>query len=221
MKRMIQGILLAASLMWGGAAFANDQAPKGSQARAAQGDTVERLGFTVPTEEKAFLERLHHINQMEIDAGKLAQQNALSQEVKAYGEMLVREHTQADEKLMTYARSKGLKLSKPKPMNATERKAMEAQKAKMEELRALRGQPFDAAFLATMLGDHDLALGKVLAGQLHFTQLEVSSLLQQHAQAITRHRQQAHTLLERIGPGAAAGVGGAGDFGQEPEEVNP
>jgi putative membrane protein len=231
MKRMIQGLLLAGSLVVGGAALAQSAqgtTPGTTQGGAAQGTTpgqtmqaskptpkggmIEHMGFMVPADEKAFLERLHHINQMEIQVGKLAQQNGQSQDVKSYGEMLVTDHSAADEKLMAYAQGKKLKLGSPKPLNEVERKAMAAQKAAVEKLQALKGQPFDADFLAHMVGDHDMALGKVMAAQQHFTSAELSPLLQQVTQSVSRHRQQAHTLLGRIGPGATMGVGGAGDM---------
>ena len=233
MKRMIQGLVLAGSLVVGGAAFAQGNVQGGTQ--GAQGGTmqggtqgqpmggkgtvkggmVEHMGFMVPADQRAMLERLHHINQTEIQLGRLAQQNAMSQDVKSYGEMLVRDHTSADQRLMSFAQQKGLKLSQPKPMNDMERKVMAAERAAMEKFRVLKGQPFDAAFLAHMVGDHDMALGKVMAAQQHVTDAGLTPLLQQITQSVTQHRQQAHTLLGRIGPGAAAtGVGGAGGMDQ-------
>jgi putative membrane protein len=115
--------------------------------------------------------------------------------------------------VLAYAQQKGFKLADmPKPLNEVERKAMNAEKAALEKFQVLKGQPFDACFLAHMVGDHDMALGKVMAGQQNFTDAAVTPLLQQHAQFITQHRQQAYTLLGRIGPGSSVGVGGSGDM---------
>jgi putative membrane protein len=219
MKRMIQGLVLSASLVVGGAALAQSNMQGGTQGgQMMAGKTtpkgmVEHMGFMVPADPKAQLERLHHINQHEIQLGRLAQQNGLSQDVKSYGEMLVRDHTAADERLMSYAQQKGFKLSEPKPMNDVERKAMDAERASMEKLRVLKGQPFDASLLASMVGGHDMALGKLMAAQQNVTDAGMTPLLQQHTQVVTQHRQQAYTLLGRIGPGSSAGVGGAGDMG--------
>ena len=217
MKRMIQGLVLSASLVVGGAALAQGSMQGGTQGQTMAGKTtpkgmVEHMGFMLPADPKAQLERLHHINQVEIQLGRLAQQNAMSQDVKSYGEMLVRDHTAADERLMSYAQQKGFRLSEPKPMNDIERRALDAERASLEKFRVLKGQPFDASFLAHMVGDHDMALGKVMTAQQNVTDAAVSPVLQQHAQVITQHRQQAYTLLGRIGSGASAGVGGAGDM---------
>jgi len=227
MKRTIQGFLLAGSLVLGGSALAQGTATQGSMQGGTQGQTmkdanakagkpmakggmVEHMGFAVPADEKAFLERLHHINQTEIALGKVAQQNGQSQDVKSYGDMLIKDHTAMDQKLMTYAQTKGHKLATPKPLNEVERKAMAAEKAATAKLESLTGAAFDACFLAHMVGDHDMALGKVMAAQQSFSQGEVATLLQQTSQSVTSHRQQAYSLLGRNGPAAGTATGGAG-----------
>jgi putative membrane protein len=224
---MIQGLVLVASLV-GGAALAQSNmqgGTQGTQSGTMQGNTmqggkttpkgmVEHMGFMAPADPKALLERLHHVNQEEIQLGRLAQQNGMSQDVKSYGEMLVKDHTSADEKVMSYAQQKGFKLAEPKPMTDVERKAMDAERANMEKLKLLKGQPFDASFLASMVGGHDMVLGKLMAAQQNVTDTGMTPLLQQLTQAVTQHRQQAYTLLGRIGPGSSAGVGGSGDMGK-------
>ncbi|WP_224367920.1 DUF4142 domain-containing protein [Hyalangium versicolor] len=223
MKRMIQGLLLAGSLMVGGSALAQantqGQASKDTSATpgksAAKGGMVEHLGFKVPADEKAMLERIHHANQQEIQLGKLAQQNAQSQDVKSYGDMLVKDHTSADQQVMAYAQKKGLKLGEPKPLDDVERRSMAAGKANMEKLQVLKGVPFDACFLASMVGDHDAVLGELMAGQQSATDAGLTPLLQQLATSVTQHRQQAYSLLGRNGPGATSGVGGSGDVGSD------
>jgi putative membrane protein len=187
----------------------------------AKGGVVEHMGFIVPADEKAFLDRLHHINQTEIRLGKLAQQNGQSQDVKSYGEMLVRDHTANDQKLSTYAQTKGHTLAKtPRPLDDMERKAMTAEKAMIEKLETLKGAAFDASFLAHMVSDHDMALGKVMAAQQNFTEGEVATLLQQTSQSVSSHRQQAYSLLGRNGPAVGMGVGGAGTGSSTTGELN-
>ncbi len=223
MKRMIQGFLLAGSLVVGGAALA-----QGSQAGAQHGGTsaqagagmakggmVEHMGFKAPADEKAFLERLHHVNQEEIKLGKLAQQNGESQDVKSYGDMLVKDHTSADQQIMSLAQQKGLKLAEVKPMDDVERRVMAAERASMEKLQVLKGQPFDSCFLANMVGDHDGVIGMTMAAQQGITDTALTPVLQQVSQTLIKHRQQAYTLLGRIGPGSSAGVGGAGEMNKD------
>jgi len=239
MKRTIQGFLLAGSLVLGGSALAQGSAPQGGTQGGTQGSTagsmqggaqgqamkdanakggkmaakggmIEHMGFMVPADEKAFLDRMHHINQTEIKLGQLAAKNGQSPDVKSYGEMMVKDHTTMDQQLATYAQTKGHKLATPKPLNDVERKAMAAEKAAMDKLQSLTGAAFDACFMAHMVGDHDMALGKVMAAQQNFTGGEVATLLQQASQHVSAHRQQAYSLLGRISPAAGTATGGTG-----------
>jgi putative membrane protein len=212
MKQTIQGFLLAGTLVLGGAALAQDNAM--GKGAAKKGGTTELRGFVVPNDEKAFLERLHYTNLKEIKLGQLAQQNATHPDVKSFGEMMVKDHTAADQKLMTMAQGKGLKLADmPKPLNDMEKKAMAADKANQEKLQALKGEAFDACYMSLMVGDHDETLGKVMAGQQGMTgNMELTGMLGNVSQSVTQHRQQAYSVLGRLGP-QATGVGGTGDMG--------
>jgi len=206
MKQTIQGFLLAGTLVLGGTALAQ-QAGRSQEGKKG---TAEVRGFVVPTDEKAFLERLHYTNQLEIKLGQLAQQNSTNPDVRSFGESMVREHTAADQKLMTLAQGRGLKLSDmPRPMNDMEKKAMAADKAIMEELQALRGEPFDSCYISGQVGDHDATLGKLMAGRQAITgNAQLTSLLDEMTQRIAQHRQHAYSVLGKLGQGM--GVGGAG-----------
>jgi putative membrane protein len=110
MKRTVQGILLAGSLVLGGGALAQgsaqgqaqradksmaggaDKAQGGAQMGATKGQKgmAEYMGVMVPTDPKAFLERMHMVNQMEIKLGQLAETNSQNEDVKALGREGVR-----------------------------------------------------------------------------------------------------------------------------------
>lgn len=204
MKQTIQGFMLAGTLLLGGTALAQQSG------KETKKGTAELRGFVVPTDEKALLERLHYTNQMEIKLGHLAQQNSQNPDVKSFGEQMVREHTAADQKLMTLARGQNLTLSDmPKPMNDMEKKVMAADKAVMEELQTLKGEPFDSCYISGQVGDHDATLGKLMAGRQAITgNAQLTSLLDEMTQTVAQHRQQAYTVLGKLGQ--SMGVGGAG-----------
>lgn len=214
MKRMIQGFLLAGTLILGGSALAQGK----SQDKGMKG-TADVRGFVVPTDEKAFLERLHYTHQQEIKLGQLAQQNSTNPDVKSFGETMVRDHTDADQKLMSMAQTRGLKLADmPKPMNDMEKKALAADKANMEKLQTLKGEPFDSCYMSTMVGDHDDTLGKLMAGRQALSgNAQLTSMLDNLTQTISQHRQQAYSVLGKLGQGMM-GVGGAGGGTQKGTE---
>lgn len=218
MKRTIQGFLLAGSLVLGGTALA--QEAKGGKAMA-QGGMVENRGFKVPSDEKAFLERIHYINQSEIKLAKLAQQNSNNPDVKSFADGMVKDHTAMDQKVMSYAQQKGLKLADmPKPLNDMEKKSMAADKATMEELQVLKAEPFDSCYMANQVGGHDAALGKLMAGQKAFTEGQAATLINESIQTVAKHRGHAYSVLGKLGQSMTMGVGGAGSTGTEQGSMN-
>ena len=177
---------------------------------STQGAGMANVGLTIPKDEKAFLERLHHANELELRLGKLAQEKAQSQQVKDYARMMVEHHTTADQELMQHAKTQKLTLGKPQPKGNAEVKMMAAHKATEAKLRALDGMAFDMAYMTAMLGDHDMTLTKVMLGEQQFTaKPELTQMLTKLRPQLTQHRDQAYQLLGQLKPGAAA-VGGSG-----------
>jgi putative membrane protein len=211
MRQMIQGVLLASTLVLGGTALAQQGAQGQGRGMATKGGVAEHRGFMVPTDEKAFLERLHYTHQMEIKLGRLAQQNASHPDVKSFAEQMVRDHTQADQQLMSMAQGRGMKLSDmPKPMSDLEKKVLAADKANMEKLQALKGEAFDSCYMANQVGMHDDTLGKLMAGrQALGGNAELTTMLGELTPRVVQHRQQAYSVLGKLGS-QGMGVGGAG-----------
>jgi putative membrane protein len=217
MKRMIQGVLLASTLVLGGSALAQQGTQEHGKGAMAKGGTAEHRGFMVPTDERAFLERLHYSNQMEIKLSQLAQQNASNPDVKSFAEQMVREHTAADQRLMSMAQGRGMKLSDtPKPMNDLEKRAIAADKADLEKLQALKGEAFDSCYMANQVGQHDETLGKLMAArQALGGNAELTRMVNELTPHMAQHRQQAYSILGKLGP-QSMGIGGAGsDMGQQ------
>ena len=210
MKQLIQGVLVTGALVLGGTALADTKT-----ATPTKGGTTEYHGFTVPSDAKGFLERVHHANQDEITQAKLAQQNSQNPDVKDFAAQMIKEHTDADQKVLDLARSQKLTLGEPKPINDAEKKAMAADKATLDKLQALKGEPFDGCYMATQLGAHDAVLGKLLAGkQAASTNSALASLIDELIPAVSTHRQHAYTLLGKLSPLQAdngMNVGGSGD----------
>jgi len=86
---------------------------------------------------------------MEIELGKMAQEKASSQRVKDFGAMMVRDHTEAANKLKQIASNKNITL--PAQMGDKEMKHV-------EDLSKKTGKDFDKAFMDMMLDDHKAAI---------------------------------------------------------------
>jgi len=226
MKNTIQGIIVTASLLTGGLALAQAPSnpttvtgagsPPAGQAMKAEKGMGDFQGFMAPKDEKALLDHLHYANQQEIKLGQLAEKNAQSPEVKSFASMMVKDHTAMDQKLMDYAKSKGLKVADmPKAASDVEKKMMAQDKATMEELQALKGAAFDSCYMAGQVGDHDALLGKVMAAKQAMPTMDpqMTAMVQELTTRVPQHREQAWNILGKLDDGMAMG-GSGGTMGR-------
>lgn len=82
---------------------------------------------------------------MEVQAGNVAQQNAVNQRVKDFGNMMVQDHSQANNELKTLASAKGITL--PDSLASDKAKHIDA-------MKKMTGKAFDTHYVSMMLDDH-------------------------------------------------------------------
>jgi putative membrane protein len=88
---------------------------------------------------------------MEVEAGNVAQQNAMSQRVKDFGAMMVRDHSKANDELKSFASSRGLTV--PSALPADMQKHLDA-------MKKMTGKAFDQHYVSMMVQDHNEDIGK-------------------------------------------------------------
>lgn len=88
---------------------------------------------------------------MEVEAGRLAEQSAQNARVKAFGAMMVRDHSAANSELMALASARNITL--PDSM-------MEKHKSHIEKLRTATGRAFDKEYMSMMVMDHNEDVNK-------------------------------------------------------------
>ena len=104
----------------------------------------------VSKKDQDFLTKAAAGGMYEVEAGKLAQQKGMAPEVKSYGEMLVKDHSAANEELKGLAGTKGVALPAALPTD---------KQARLDKIG--RAKAFDKEFLKEVgLDDHkkDIAL---------------------------------------------------------------
>jgi putative membrane protein len=82
----------------------------------------------------------------EVELGKLAEQNAQSEQVKKFGQKMVQDHSAANQKLEGVARMKGIEL--PQQLDAEHQQAL-------DRLSKMRGAEFDRTYMQDMVKDHN------------------------------------------------------------------
>lgn len=97
-----------------------------------------------------FVRRASSASLTEIALGKLAADQASSNDVKKYAERMVADHTKANESLGKLAGSKGVQIAvAPEP----------AQQQDIDRMKGLDGAKFDRAYSDAMVRDHKLVTG--------------------------------------------------------------
>jgi putative membrane protein len=95
---------------------------------------------------QAFLKKAIQGNFAEVEMGKLAQQNGQNDNLKKLGQMLIDDHSAANQKAMEAAKSMGV--TPPDGPNAK-------QKADYDKMSKMSGAQFDHDFAAHMVADHE------------------------------------------------------------------
>ncbi|HUH93360.1 MAG TPA: DUF4142 domain-containing protein [Casimicrobiaceae bacterium] len=96
--------------------------------------------------ERRFIEQAAQGGMAEVEMGQLAEQRAQSPEVRAFGQRMVRDHSEADAKLDQIAGSKGVSI----PAGLDEKA-----QSQYDRLQKLAGARFDREYMATMVSDHE------------------------------------------------------------------
>jgi putative membrane protein len=123
------------------------------------------------------LSDLHHANQMEIHMGKMAKEKSQSSDVQAYGDKLVKDHQDADDKVLKIAKDDGITLLAPADQGMMAKMESSKGENKMADLSAKSGADFDRAFLKEMVADHKKDIAKMEKAQKSLTQADVKDLV--------------------------------------------
>ena len=129
------------------------QAAKDSNATkmdSAGADSTAKIPATVSKADQDFAVNTAIAGMTEIQAGQLAQQKGTAKDVKEYAAMMIKDHTQAADKLKAIANQKNITL----PATLTP----EAQK-NLDDLQKEDGKKFDKDYMAMMVSDHKKVIG--------------------------------------------------------------
>jgi putative membrane protein len=136
-------------------------------------------------QDKMFLRHAAEGNIAEVKLGQLAAQKAGSDDVKAFGQKMVDDHTRLNTEIAQVADSMGVML--PKSMDKDDQ-------AEYDKLNALSGDAFDTEYLTFMVKDHhkDLhafrleAASRTVDPTLHDEVVRAEGLIHEHTVAVDK-----------------------------------
>ncbi|MCR8560902.1 DUF4142 domain-containing protein [Mucilaginibacter sp. BJC16-A38] len=112
-------------------------------------DTSKAGAMAVSTDDSKFATAAANGGLAEVALGKLAQTKAVNPQVKNFADMMVKDHSKANDELMAIAKAKNITL--PAAPDADHQK-------KMDDLSKLSGKDFDKAYVDAMVDGHKKTL---------------------------------------------------------------
>lgn len=179
------GLVLATTLATCGALQANEHdktgADKSHKEHADKGPvTVER-----------FVQKAIASGQMEVQMGQLGQTQSQNQEVKTLAAAIVRDHTQANQKLQQIASSKNI--------NAIHADDQAKHQKHMDKLKSASGAEFDKEFVKMALQHHKKGIAEFERAQNQITDQELKSFISETLPKLRQHQQMARTTARSLG----------------------
>jgi putative membrane protein len=178
---------------------ANRTGDKGDKTGDKSGDmkgdkTGDMKGAKLSDADTKIIGHLHHVNQMEINLGQIAQK-AGTAHVKDYAKTLISDHQSADKDLTAFAKShKVAAIPADKPMTDADRQDDKDMTTAMAHLKTLKGAEFDKEYLNMMVSGHDKELTKIDVAISGATDPDLKSMLQTVKPVLQRHADQARDL---------------------------
>lgn len=109
------------------------------------GTTTTNSKLPLNPQDSTFVMKAAMGGMMEVEAGNLAQQNAQSDRVKAYAAMMVKDHSNSNQELMSLSAGRGMTVPTTMPPDIQKH---------LDAMRSMKGKAFDNHYMKMMVDDH-------------------------------------------------------------------
>jgi len=133
---------------------------------------------TVSTADKDFILAAAQGGMTEVKLGELAAQNGKRDDVKAFGKMMVKDHSAINDDLKVLAAQKGVTL--PDSLDAKHQ-------AMVDKMAALTGSEFDNAYIASMIKDHKMDAKEFKAESAETKDADIKSFVDKSIPVVDGH----------------------------------
>lgn len=140
--------------------------------------------------DKSFVTKAANSGMMEVALGQLAAKNASSQQVKDFGQMMVTDHTKANDELKSLASSKNIKI--PAKMGAK-------QNQKVEKFSKMTGQEFDKKYMQAMVKEHEKDVKNFQKASKDAKDPDIKAWAAKTLPTLEQHLQKAKELAQKVG----------------------
>lgn len=193
-----------AALMFAAPAVAQQQ-NQGQQQQQQQAQSQQKQG-QLSQQDREFAKTAAAGGMLEVRLGEIAQEKAQNQQVKQFGQRMVEDHQQANDKLMTIVRD--LKIDAPKNLPQDKQQTI-------QRFEGMEGQQFDKAYMQFMVEDHQKVIEAFNKEVEQGQNQELKSFAQNTLPTLEEHLNQAREVSQQIGAMAQSGQGQEGQQSQQ------
>jgi putative membrane protein len=144
--------------------------------------------------DSSFAMKAAQANMAEVELGKLAQQKAMSDDVKKFGQMMVEDHTKALDDLKSAAASK----------NVTWPTTLDAEHKKLsDKLSKLSGAAFDREYMQAMVDGHKKVAADLRKESQSGSDSELKAWAGKTLPTVEAHLKRAETINKSVHSGTA------------------
>lgn len=128
-----------------------DSVEKADSTNEAKNDSPSKKMATLGVDEStaSFMTKVADVSMAEVKLGQLAKDKGTSARVKSFAEMMINDHSKANEELKSLASSKNVTLPS---------KIGEDHQKKYDDLQKKSGKDFDRAYMDAMVDGHESAI---------------------------------------------------------------
>ena len=141
-------------------------------------------------QDKIFLRKAAEGGLAEIQLGKLAVEKASADDVKAFGQKMVNDHTELNDSIAPIAQAKGVAFPK---------KISKADQAEYDKLNTLQGETFDKEYIAYTVKEHHADLREFRTEAASTNDPDLKAAVDKAAQVIRGHMVLADKLAHDKG----------------------
>lgn len=147
-------------------------------------------GGALAAQDRTFAMQAASGGMLEVQLGQLASQKAANAQVRSFGQRMVTDHSQANQRLMQVAQNKGLTL--PTEM-------MPEHRAHLDMMSPLSGAEFDRMYMSHMLMEHNKDISNFEQQTRNGQDGDLRSFAQQTLPTLLQHRELAQSIASSVG----------------------
>ncbi|HEY8894713.1 MAG TPA: DUF4142 domain-containing protein [Niastella sp.] len=166
----------------------NNQSTQGATATQGTQGAASQSAGTLDERTRNFINEAAMGGMAEVELGKLAQDKAANPRVKNFGEMMVRDHSSANDDLKSIAQQKNA----PIPAD------MGKHKSHYDELSKKQGADFDKAYMKMMVNDHNEDISAFEKASQNATDPQVKNFATQKLPILRKHLDSAKAIQKSL-----------------------